>query len=475
MTLLQELARFVVQASFDRLSEAAKREVKIRLLDSLGCAIGALQGEPIRLLRAQTEDFGGRRLCTLIGGGKTSPDRAAFYNGALVRYLDFMDSYLAPGETCHPCDNIGAILAASEYSQGDGRDLMTAIAVSYQVQCRLSDVAPVRHKGFDHTTQQAYSTAAGVSRALGLDAAKTANAIAISGTAFNALRVTRTGTLSHWKGLASANTAFGATHSTFLAMRGITGPSEVFEGNKGFMDSIAGRFHIDWATEDLERVTKTIVKKYNAEIHSQSAVEGVLEMKEEAGFECDGIESVVIEIFDVAYNIIGGGEEGDKAHVRTKEEADHSLPYIIAAALLDGAVTPAQYSPARIIRDDVQSLLGKIRIRPRDDYSRVFPAGLPCRIVIRLKDGRTVEKEKRDYEGFFTRPMRWDRVAEKFVSLCPRSMDWGRRDSIIDAVFHLEDVTTSSLMRILGKVPDTHTPRRQSWHKRKRAKGHSVS
>jgi len=145
---------------------------------------------------------------------------AAFYNSALVRYLDYNDSYIAKHETCHPSDNLGAVLAASEYAQRNGREFMTALALAYQVQCRLSDVAPVRAKGFDHTTQGAYAVAAGVAKALGLDQQRVANAIAISGTAFNAMRVTRTGSLSNWKGLAYPNTAFGATHAAFLAMRG---------------------------------------------------------------------------------------------------------------------------------------------------------------------------------------------------------------------------------------------------------------
>ncbi len=168
----------------------------------------------------------------------------------------------------------------------------------------------MRAKGFDHTTQGAYAVAAGVAKALGLDARRTANAVAISGTAFNALRVTRTGALSNWKGLAYPNTSFGGTHAAFLAMRGITGPMEVFEGNKGFMDAIAGKFSIDWYKEDLERVTRTIVKKYNAEVHSQSATEGVLELQAEHGFAADEVERTEIDIFDVAFNIIGGGEEG---------------------------------------------------------------------------------------------------------------------------------------------------------------------
>jgi len=208
MTHAEQLAAFVSRASYSDLSDAAQQQLKIRVLDALGCAIGALEGEPIRMLRAQIEDFGGAHRCTLIGGGRTAPDRAALYNSALVRYLDFNDSYLAKGETCHPSDNLGAVLAAAEYANRDGRDLLAALAVSYQVQCRLSEVAPVRARGFDHTTQGAYAASAGVSKALGLRQPQTAHAIAISGTAFNALRVTRIRALSHWKGLASPQHRF---------------------------------------------------------------------------------------------------------------------------------------------------------------------------------------------------------------------------------------------------------------------------
>src|SRR5512135_2518590 len=183
MTMVDQLAAFVVRAKYEDLSQDARKHTKIRILDALGCAIGALGSGPIQAIRAQIDDFGGSPRCTLIGGGRTAPDRAAFYNSALVRYLDFNDSYLAKGETCHPNDNLGAVLAACEYADRSGRDLLAALAVAYQVQCRLSDVAPVRAKGFDHTTQGSFAVAAGVSKALNLDQAKTANAIAISGTA----------------------------------------------------------------------------------------------------------------------------------------------------------------------------------------------------------------------------------------------------------------------------------------------------
>jgi len=449
MTQVEQLAAFAVQTRYEDLSEEARHQLKIRILDALGCAFGAIEGPPIKMLRSQLEDFGGRPLVSLIGGDKTAPDRAALYNSALVRYLDYNDSYIAKKETCHPSDNLGAVLAASEYARSNGKEFLTALALAYQVQCRLSDVAPVRAKGFDHTTQGAYSVAAGVARALGLDQSGVANAVAMSGTAYNALRVTRTGSLSNWKGLAFPNTAFGATHAAFLAMRGVTGPLEVFEGNKGLMDAITGHFELDWSKENLEAVMSTSVKKYNAEFHSQSVLEGIQELRATHNVRPEELENIRIDIFDVAYHIIGGGEEGDKQRVRTKEEADHSLPYMIAVALLDGEVSPAQYTPERIVREDVQSLLHKVTIHPDEALSRRFPAEMPCHITIDLKDGQTLSLEKQDYEGFYTRPMSWEKVVAKFERLAAPLTDATRHAAIVETVAHLETKDVAQLTELL--------------------------
>ncbi|MGH7369033.1 MAG: MmgE/PrpD family protein [Candidatus Rokuibacteriota bacterium] len=452
MTRAEQLAGFVVRAPYDALSREAREALRVRVLDSLGCAIGAVEGEPPRLVRAHLRDFGRAGRATLIGGGRAAPDHAAFYNGALIRYLDFNDAYVAKGESCHPSDNLGAVLAATEYAAGTGEAFLTALAVAYQVQCRLSDVAPVRHRGFDHTTQGSYAVAAGVAKALGLDQARTANALAIAGTAFNALRVTRTGALSHWKGLAYPNTAFGATHATFLAARGITGPPEVFEGNKGFMDAIAGPFELDWTREDLDRVTRTGIKKFNAEFHSQSALEAVLELRRAHDLAASDIMDVEIDIFDVAYHIIGGGEEGTKTVVRSKEEADHSLPYMIAVALLDGQVMPDQYREERIQRRDVQALLRRVTVRPSDEHSRRFPDEMPCRVAVTLRDGRVLVAEKRDFEGFPTRPARWATVVAKFERLAERYTTRGLRARIVDTVERLGTGPVAELTGLLARV-----------------------
>ncbi len=452
MTEVERLAAFVERVSFRDVPSDIVGILKARVLDSLGCAIGALGAQPIRLLREQIDDFGGRPLATLIAGGRTAPDRAAFYNSALVRYLDFNDSYLAPGETCHPSDNLGAVLAASEYASAGGKELLTALAVAYEVQCRLSEAAPVRDKGFDHTTQEAYAAAAGAAKALALPASQAAHAIAISGAANNALRVTRTGALSNWKGLASPNTCFAATHAAFLAMRGVTGPLEVFEGNKGFMESIAGAFQVDWEAEGLGLARRTILKKYNAEIHSQSVLESILDLREALPMPASQIERIEVDIFDVAYNIIGGGEEGDKRTVRTKEEADHSLPYLVAVAVLDGQVKPPQFASERLSRKDVQDLLQRVIVRPDRDLSRAFPAEMPCRVRILFPGGRVLFREKRSYEGFFTQPMSWDRMVEKFGELAAPFAGPALQEEIIAAVAQLDTISTKELMRLLARV-----------------------
>jgi 2-methylcitrate dehydratase len=454
VAITEDLAAFAAHASFRDLSGAARDALKIRILDSLGCAFGALGAKPMAGVRALTADFGGRSLCTLVGSGdRTAPDRAAFFNGALVRYLDFNDSYLAPRETCHPSDNLSGVLAAAQSVQASGATLLTALAVAYQVQCRLSDEAPVRDRGFDHTTQGACAAAAGASRALGLSAEQTANAIAIAVTTSPALRVTRTGPLSHWKGLAAPHATAAGTHAAFLARQGITGPLEAFEGNKGFIDVISGPFSIDWRSEDLDAVSRTSIKRYNAEVHSQSAIEGLLSLLSENGvgvLAVEDIRLIEVDVFDVAHRIIGGGEEGDKTVVRTKEEADHSLPYMIAVAALDRQLMPEQYAPERIARRDVQTLLRRVAIRPRPDLSARFPAEHPARIRLELSDGRSFVKDKSDYLGFFKRPMSWPDVRAKFESLAAPKLPPERRSAIAETVMNLEDIGVDVLCTALA-------------------------
>jgi 2-methylcitrate dehydratase len=452
VTVVEQMAEFAVHSDVAKMSRSALLQLKIRILDALGCALGAMDADPVCRVRRFVMDFSRDGCCTLIGSGRSAPDRAALYNGGLVRYLDFNDSYLAPHETCHPSDNLGAVLAAAELARADGATLLTALAVAYQVQCRLSDAAPVRDRGFDHTTHLAYSVAAGVSRALSLDVTQTANAMAISGSSLSALRVMRTGTLSNWKGLAAPFAASAATQATLLAQRGITGAAEVIEGNKGFMHSISGPFSIDWRKEGLDRVERTIIKRYDAEIHSQTAIEAALQLQQHYGFDGTEIETIAVDIFDVAYRIIGGGEEGDKTLVFTKEDADHSLAYLLAVALLDHDVMPAQFASDRLHRPDVQALLCRVVVRPRADYTARFPDAMPARVTVTVTDGRIFSLALSDYPGFRTRPQTWEGAVSKFNTLAPSDIAGTVLSEIASAVHELEHITVAELTRLIGFV-----------------------
>jgi 2-methylcitrate dehydratase len=462
-TISEQIADFALRARFGAIGKESIQRIKLHLLDSVGCALGAFDGQPVRRLRDQIEEFGGNPICTLIGGGKTSPDRAACFNTALTRYLDFMDNFLARGETCHPSDNIGAVLAAADFADASGKDLLTALSVAYECECRLTAGAPIMGKGFDHTTQLAHSIVAGAGKLLRLNRTQLAHALGLAGVELNALAVTRASPTTQWKGFASSNVAFDAIHLLFLARSGMTGPLNVFEGVKGFEEALGEHVKVDWSNDRFEKITKCILKRFNAEVHSQSALEGMVQLRANRPFEPAEVKEIEVAIFHTAYAIIGGGEYGDRTNVSTKEEADHSLPYLIAVAALDGDVQPQQFYPKRIRREDAQSLMKKVRVHPPvliekpkklveqiDPYARKYPDQMPCRIEVKLKDGKYYAIEKRDYSGFHTRPWGWDEVIRKFRGLAHR-VDSKRQDRIIELIQNLENHSTRELMRTLAE------------------------
>lgn len=222
--------------------------------------------------------------------------------------------------------------------------------------------------------------------------------------------------------------------------------------NKGFKETIAGDFEISWDKEDLEKVRKTIIKKFNAEIHSQATLEGVQDLMREHPIDVSNIEKIMLNTFDVAYNIIGGGEEGKKKNIHTKEEADHSLPYMMSALLLDGNVLPEQYAPDRIQREDVQQLLQKVEVREKEEYSKLFPSEMTCDITIRLYDGNELHIEKKDYEGFYTHPASWETIINKFNALSEPYTDLSIRESIIDIVRDIENYKIGELMHLMENL-----------------------
>src|SRR6201988_3372252 len=382
MTQIETLAKYAARASFADLSAESRRQLPIHILDSLGCCIAALEAGPIQACREQVTEFGGAGPCALIGGGKSNPIYAAFWHTALVRYVDFMDNLLAPTETCHTADNFGVALTIADYVGASGRDLMLDVALGYTVQSRLVDHANFMSSGFDHTSQLAFSHNAAAGRLLGLSEQQIANAIAMAAASDASFAVIRAKPLSQWKGLASAQSALGARNTWFLARRGVEGPLQVIEGPNGVDNLLHMQIRIDWEKQGYEGVLESTIKKYNSMIHPQSAVHCMVELGRENKLDPGKVVSIEADVIRIAYDFAGGGLYGVDKVVRTKEQADHSLPYLLAVALLDGDVMPAQFEPDRIMRADVQQLLKKVSVRPDQEFTDQYPAKMPARIIV---------------------------------------------------------------------------------------------
>jgi 2-methylcitrate dehydratase len=449
----EQIAEWAASRRFEDIPTETLPYLKVLVLDTLGCAIGALGGEPIVPIRSLLDEFSWSGPCTAVGGERMAPDHVVFYNGSLVRYLDFMDICFVRGQSFHPSDNFAAALAASELAGASGRDFLTALAVGYQVQIRFSERAPLQEKGFDHSTHLAFSIPAAITRALNLDRRQGANAIAMSGASTNTMWVIRTARLSNWKGLASAQVGMACMHMTLLASRGVTGPLNLMEGPQGWEAVIGERVEIDWKNESLDQFARSCVKRYNAEGHTQSVLECLLEMREANRIRAEDVARVEVEVFKQALNIVGGGEAGDRTEPRNKEQADHSLPFLCAVALLDGDVWPQQFAPERISRPDVQGLLRRVWIRQRAELSDRYPKEMPCRVTVVLKAGREISAEKSDYLGFAaTRPRDWDGVLAKFDRLAGPYAGTALRRDIAAAVKDIETIPIAELTGLLQRV-----------------------
>jgi 2-methylcitrate dehydratase len=452
MTQVEALAKYAARASFADLSAQSRKQLPVHILDSIGCCVAALGAGPIEACRAQVADFGGDGPCALIGGSKANPIYAAFWHTALVRYVDFMDNFLAPTETCHTADNFGVALTITDYAGGSGRDLMLAVALSYTVQSRFVDHANFMTRGFDHTTQLAFSLNAAAGLILGMSEAQIANAIAMAAVSDASFAVVRAKPLSQWKGLASAQSALEAMNTLFLARRGVQGPLQVIEGSNGIDNLLHMQVRIDWDKEGYEGVLESTIKKYNAMIHTQSAVHCMVELVRQRKVDASKVVSIGADVTRMTWDFSGGGLYGMDKVVTTKEQADHNLPYLLAVAMLDGDVMPAQFEPDRIARADVQQLLKKVSVRPDHEYTELYPAKMPAKITVRLQDGAVIEHEVQNFPGMPSDPFTWEDSVEKFDRLVAGRADESVSREIKDAVRSLESIRVKDLMQLLGRV-----------------------
>jgi 2-methylcitrate dehydratase len=461
----EQIARFIHSSGNRPPDPGITDQLKKHLLDSIGSLIHAANRPTIEKLRRQLFSMGEGGACRVPGSRKLPVDRAAQYFTALIRYPDFMDNFLGKEATCHPCDNIGGLLAAAQLKDVSGADFLKAMALGYEIECRLVEEIPVMMKGFDHTVLLAYSLTGALCQLLQLTPDQTAHALSIAGCSQNPLVTCRASYTYEWKGFASSLVALNCLNIALLAKEDLTGPLSLFEGPKGFNDIFGMELDYNWEKEDFSLIRKCILKTFNAEVHTQPALEAARILKEKNDFDPADIRSVDATVFLTAYHIVGGGSYGDRKTVQSKEQADHSLPYALSAVLLDGGLYPEQLLPERIIQPDIQELLQKVNVHTRfpvhkplvlagilDPYTEAYPEQLMSTVKIHFANGKSIERENINYRGFHTDPLSWDETEKKFNRLTS-FLNPGEQMRIVEVVRDLDKQPVGNLMALLAKLP----------------------
>jgi 2-methylcitrate dehydratase len=444
MTLAEKIAEFTCNLRYEHLTHEAVHEVKRRVIDSMGCAMGAWTSDPARIVRRVALSTTGDPGSTVVGTRHaSSPENAAFANGLLFRYLDYNDTYLSK-EPAHPSDNLAAILAVAEDFDLTGQDVILGAVIAYEIQCRLCDAYSIRAKGWDHVTYGAYSTVAGCGAMLDFDEETMVHALGLSGVPNNAMRQTRVGELSMWKGCAFANASRNGVFATLLANEGMTGPAPVFEGGMGFFQEVCAGDTFDLnefgSLETGYMINRTYIKKYPAEYHSQSAIDAALEIVDQLGrnFQHEEIADVEIATFTASWEIIGG--EPEKWRPQSRETADHSLPYITCAALVDGAVTMATFDERRFREERLIDLVSRTTVIPEKEFDALYPeSGIPNRVRVRLTDGREFSARVDAPKGHALNPMTDQEVEAKFRSMAEPMLGIGGATEALETLWALDE------------------------------------
>jgi 2-methylcitrate dehydratase len=453
-----QIGQFALSKQYDDIAPTTVDQLKRHLLDSVGSFIFAQDQLPVIKLRNAFTDLQGENRNVSIAD--LSFDKLSQYFTALIRYPDFMDNFLAKESTCHPSDNIGPLLAANKLVSLSGREFLLAMAIGYEIECRLTKEMPVMIKGYDHTALLAFSVTAELARVLRLTEAETACALGMAGCAFNPLVTCRAAYTTEWKGFASSSVNAGCATIVLLAKNKMTGPIDLFEKPEKGYDAIYGmELKYDWTKENFDLIPRCILKSYNSEVHSQPSVEAALELTQKHSINPSEIAKIDVTTFLTAFHIVGGGEYGDRKTVYSKEAGDHSLPYVIAVAIVDGQLYPEQLFPERINQADVQQLLEKVDVHTSfpihkpvklagilDKNTEAYPDKLMAQVTIEMNNGKKFSSEKESYKGFFLDPLSWEEVIQKFKKLTGNRISETTKEEVIYIIQNMEDHSVGKLL-----------------------------
>jgi 2-methylcitrate dehydratase len=455
--ILNHLCDYALQLSYRDLPKEVIRRTKDIVLDTVGCALGGAGSPPAKIARAAASEITSASLSTvLVSGRKTSPDLAAFANGVMIRYLDFNDTYTG-SITCHPSDLLAPVLAVVDTRNGNGKDVILGMVLGYEVLCGLIDAgSEERGRSWDQSTYGLIAAAVLAAKLFGHTKEQMANAISLAVSSHISLGQVRRGQISHWKGCALANASRNAIFCAMLAAKGMTGPEEAFEGKAGFLNSTGIRFEIRPFADstDTYRIMKARLKAFPSGYFSQSAIEAMLELRTQIPDLAD-IKEIRLQTFPAGYEVMGSGEANWQP--QTRESADHSLPFVMAVALMEGNLQIRHYDEMYYKRSDVRALMQKIKVRVGEEPVAAWPE-LPLNIVdVETTSGKIFSTKVAYHLGHFKRWMSDDEQERKFRSLAEPLLPKTQIDDLLACLRRLEEVDQLSELISLTVAPHSAT------------------
>lgn len=440
-TAIERIADFAVSARFDDISVENLQLIKQVMLDTLACALGAVDaGLVARIAALPASHWPAGGAVTVIGGGTTSLHRAVCLNGAMVRYLDFLDVYWAR-EVCHPSENIPVALACAQAFGSSGRRLVEAIALAYELQIRMADKFSFHAFGLHHVSAAGFITPAMVGKLRGATAAQTARGVALGGARHLVHESLLKGQLSMAKAIGYGFAASDCLKTTELAMAGFTGPLTTLDD---FLDG-EPFFDATFPADPAQSLGKVSMKNYPIQFSLHAPAEASLALHARHGKKA-------IEKIDVTVTGLTAQRTADAAKFQpdSRETADHSLPCCVAMALADGSLTSEQFKRSRWQDEDVRSLMGRIQVHVDPVMEATHPADKPARVCLTFQDGSTDQCLVIKPLGTADNPFTWQQTEEKFRVLASPVLSPGVIDELIGLVQDLENVQdVGQLMRLL--------------------------
>jgi len=432
----EKLVRFTDSFAFDNVEAPVLHAIKLRFIDTIGCALAAYDEGPAKIARGLARQVRGTVEAGVIGANwKSSPEMAAFANTTMIRCLDLNDDYFG-NDGPHPSDLIGSVLAAADVTHADGSLFITSVAVAYEVLCTLVDAVGLRERGWDYVTYTSFSAALGAGKAFKLSQSGLRDCLCLAVTANVTLGQTRLGELSMWKGMASANACRNGVFACLLAQAGVSGPYLSFEGKSGFVQQVSGPLDLSRLGSPPLRAAIVYLKNWPVFYSAQGAVDAAIKLREKV--QPAEIKSLVVESYQ---RLLGrGATDAEKWAPKSRETADHSVPFCVAVALLDGALTSRTFDSERFLDKDVIELMAKVSLREDPAFTKQYPAQWNCRLVAETFAGVRHEVHVAYPKGHPENPLSDAEVEEKFIRLAEPLLGMARCRAFLDWAWRLEEV-----------------------------------